>query len=547
MNNIFNTYESDLRNSFDSLFENFDKNKPLYGRSTFLNEHYIEGMQKCYPLFCTKKGFYLQNDQIIANVGKNVFNKSLHVAKLLLTSWNRFFYMYRDENGNSYLIYTKKGFDKLFQFWIENPSHNDVNDIKDDYIGAISIFRNQSFSNSSSFITIFLRSSPVPKSKAWVCLFDDDKYIYDIPNVNAVYKNVFIRALIFDLIKKLRYNISEVCNMSTFDWERWSKAKFSEQETDYYLQNSRKLSDALYYLDHDIYISQTFTNYLKNNYESFINDQKDICSYLWPKEFSYTKDENNIIHHNYAFAKILSLYNGITKRYLGIAGAFGMSTDYYEHNDTFIKTMENAGNALISDLKYFNSIKKDNELVFCTTLLFLNIMYKPQTTPNKYGIKEISATLLFYILYEAYNRDYEDKYIINIFITIVLIGNEFLFKKLLNAVRSESVSIELGRSITPWSWKNESIDYCYKEIVYEYAKEFQNCLSKLSFKEDIIGTSLTSEVNQKVRYLISNLEYDGNHTFIGTEKLRKSYIEKIYFKIDLYFSGELKKFGYIFM
>ena len=428
--NIFGEYIAEGPNSFDANLEEFNHNEPLYPHHVMVNSNARSVVNDCL-IFGSENGFFLKKDCIICNVPEAFTKSSEYVTtKLRFYNWNRYYYSYKDadKRGVEYIVYTKLGFEKLRKYVYEATDVAGEEVFDESVIGAMTIVC-KSFSSKVSDGCTYTIS---PEKKIDFSLLGDwEGYL----ERNA-----------------------ETLGMGILSSEK-AKNKHLYDDVVYELRTNKEESDR-------------FEQYIKDNYDSFSDDLKDICKYLFPKTYKYTPMSKEL-SCRYRDDKLIAYSNimmNIFKR--GVTDEIAPFTYTEEDANNFHKLFDSVINDILGNKNKLSWLDDDGfvAMEYITGLLLANSDLHHNNIQVKAGV----AFWTFYLLYRNMQLLPEsDKYLFRFLIVHIIGTNGSVFANLIDKIKSTPVVV--GKSLfgtKTASWSKIDPDVCVGEILSYFSDSF---------------------------------------------------------------------------
>ena len=408
MKNIFNDYIKGCPNSFDANFEEFDHNEPLFPHHVLFNSK-IQLIVKDCLIFGSKQGFFLKNDRIICNVPEASSSSSEYVTvKLKFMDWNRYYYTYKDATRREYdyIVYTKLGFEKLRKYVYEVTRVAGEEVFDENVIGAITIFRRSySGKDNNSCSTILLSKKVLPNKKA--LNIEEPSWAPDtltFSNLKNLLTRGFTLALIHDLMKQTNYSISpdkKIDYSQLGDMEGYIERNVDQMGMDV-LSTDKARANSLY---RDVFYtirtkkeeSERFEQSIKDNYEDFSDDLKDVCKYLFPKAYKYTPMSKEL-SCRYRDDKMIAYANRMMQIFKrGVSDKMTPFTYTEEDANEFNKLFDSLINDVLGNKNKLSWLDNDGMLAmeYITGLLLAN----SDLHHENILVKAAVAIWTFYLLY----------------------------------------------------------------------------------------------------------------------------------------------------
>ncbi len=490
MKNIFNDYIKGCPNSFDASFEEFDHNKPLFPHHVLVNSKTQLLVNDCL-VFGSKQGFFLKNDRIICNVPEASSSSNEYVTvKLKFMNWNRYYYTYKDaiRREYDYIVYTKLGFEKLRRYVYEvKVAGEEVFD--ESVIGAMTIFcRSYTSKEKNSCSTILLSKRLLPNKRA--LNIEEPLWAPDTLTFSNL-KNLLTRgltlALTYDLMKQRNYSISpdkkidysQLGDMEGYIERNADKMGMALLSTDKAKAHSL-FDDVFYTIRTKKEESERFEQFIKDNYEGFSDDLKDICKYLFPKAYKYTPISEEL-SCRYRDDKMIAYTNRMMQIFKrGVSDKMPPFTYTKEDANELNKMFYSLINDVLGNKDKLSWLDNDGMLAmeYITGLLLAN----SDLHHENIHVKAAVAVWAFYLLYRnMQNCQENDKTLYQLLICHIIGTNENTFANLIEKIKEKPIVI--GKSIVGLnssSWAQIDSDYCVGEIFCHFSNSFELDEKKLS-------------------------------------------------------------------
>jgi len=484
MKNIFNNYIKGCPNSFDANFEDFDHNEPLFPHHVLVNSKTQLLVNDCL-VFGSEQGFFLKNDRIICNVPEASSSSSEYVtAKLKFMNWNRYYYTYKDATRREYdyIIYTKLGFEKLRKYVYEVTKDAGEEVFDESVIGAMTICCcSYSGKENNSCSTILLSKKLIPNKSA--LNIEEPSWAPDtlsFSNLKNLLTRGFTLALIHDLMKQRNYSISPekkidyslLGDLHGYFERNTDKMGWDVLRTDKARAHSL-YDDVFYSIRTKKEESERFEQFIKDGYEGFSDDLKDICKYLFPKAYKYTPMSKEL-SCRYRDDKMIAYANKMMQIFKrGVSDKMTPFTYTEEDANEFNKLFDSLINDILRNKDKLSWLDNDGMLAmeYITGLLLANSDLHHENIQVKAAI----AVWAFYLLYRnLQNCQDNDKSLFQLLICHIIGTNGNTFANLIDKIKDKPVVI--GKSI--WgakysSWSQLDSDYCVGEILSHFSNSFE--------------------------------------------------------------------------
>ncbi len=535
MKNIFNDYIKGCPNSFDANFEDFDHNEPLFPHHVLVNSKTHLLVKDCV-VFGSEHGFFLKNDRIICNVPEATSSSSEYVtAKLKLMDWNRYYYTYKDATRREYdyIVYTKLGFEKLRRYVYEATRVAGEEVFDKSVIGAMTIFcRSYSGKTNNSCSTILLSKNAIPDKKA--LNIEEPSWAPDtltFSNLKYLLTRGFTLALIHDLMKQKNYSVSpdkkidfsQLGDMEGYIEKNADKMGMALLNTDK-ARNHSLYDDVFYTIRTKKEESERFEQFIKDNYEEFSDDLKDICKYLFPKVYKYTPMSKEL-SCRYRDDKMIAYANRMIQIFKrGVSDKMTPFTYTEEDANEFNKLFDSLINDVLRNKNKLSWLDNDGMLAmeYITGLLLSN----SDLHHENIQVKAAVAIWTFYLLFRnMQNCHDEDKPLFQLLICHIIGTNANTFAKLLDKIKDKPVVIEKSILGCYWtsSWSQLDSDYCVGEIISYFSNSFELDEKNLSYiQRQYLGHGCHSNAYYFTQYkeLVTSTNMHKSQT---TETQRKEY------------------------
>ena len=481
---IFNDYIKGCPNSFDANFEEFDHNEPLFPHHVLINPKTQLLVNHCL-VFGSKQGFFLKNDRIICNVPEASTSSSDYVTvKLKLMNWNRYYYSYKDAKRREYdyIVYTKLGFEKLRRYVYEVTRVAGEEVFDENVIGAMTIFcRSYSGKEDNSCSTILLAKKRLPNKKA--LNIEEPSWAPDtltFSNLKNLLTRGFTLALIHDFMKQRNYSISpdkkidysQLGDMEGFIERNADKMGMGVLSTDKARAHSL-YDDVFYTIRTKKEESERFEQFIKDNYEDFSDELKDICKYLFPKAYKYTPMSKEL-SCRYRDDKMIAYANRMMQIFKrGVTDKMTPFTYTEEDANEFNKLFDSLINDVLGNKNKLSWLDNDGMVAmeYITGLLLAN----SDLHHENIQVKAAVAVWTFYLLYRnMQNSQDKDKPLYQLLICHIIGTNGNTFAKLIDKIKDKPVIT--GKTVfgtKSSSWSQLDSDYCVGEILSHFSNSFE--------------------------------------------------------------------------
>lgn len=537
--NIFGEYIAEGPNSFDANLEEFNHNEPLYPHHVMVNSNARNVVHDCL-IFGSKNGFFLKNDCIICNVPEAFTESREYVTtKLRFFNWNRYYYSYKDadDKGVDYIVYTKLGFDKLRRYVYEATVEAGEEVFDESVIGAMTIVYKSLFNkNADGCTTILLSKKVLPGNMA--VNIEEPSWSPDtlsFNNLNNLLTRAFTLSLIHDFLKQTGYTISpeKTIDFSLLGgWLGYLKRNKELLGDDVFFSDKAKnmhlYDNVVFNLRTKKEESDRFEQYIKDNYDSFSDDLKDICKYLFPKTYKYTSMSKDLACR-FRDDKIIAYSNimmNIFKR--GVTDKIAPFTFNEEDANKYHKLFDSIINDILRNKNKLSWLDDDGfvSMEYITGLLLANSDLHHYDIQVKTGV----AFWTFYLLYRNMQLLPEcDKQLFR-FLLVHLIGtNGSVFANLIDKIKETPVIIGKSRFDTKTaSWSKMDPDVCVGELISYFSDSFimdEKTLTDLQRKYLGRGCRSNSEYIVQYKELVEASEYHNDATMVI---LRKEYADMLF-------------------
>lgn len=482
---IFNDYIKGCPNSFDANLDEFNHNEPLYPHHVLVNSK-TQLLINDSLIFGSAQGFFLKNDRIICNVpeASSSSREDYVTSKMKFINWNRYYYTYKDvtKRGFGYIVYTKLGFDKLRKYVYEATGVAGEEVFNESVVGAMTIFYSSFLGKANNACTtILLSKKRLPNKRA--LNIEEPSWSPDtltISNLKNLLTRGFTLALIHDLMKQTDYYISPekkidyslLGDMSGYIERNTDKMGMGVLSTDKAKTNSL-YEDVFYSIRTKKEESERFEQYIKDNYESFSDELKDICKYLYPKNYKYTpmskkmtcrfRDDKMIAYTN--------IMMQIFKR--GVTDKMTPFTYTEEDANEFHKLFDSLINDVLGNKNKLSWL--DNEGIVAMDYISGLLLANSDLHQENIQVKAAVAVWTFYLLYRNTQICHEsDKPLFNLLLCHIIGTNGETFAKLI--VKIKATPVVVGKSLfgtKSSSWSNLDSDCCVGEIIGYFCNMFE--------------------------------------------------------------------------
>lgn len=537
--NIFGEYIAEGPNSFDANLEQFNHNEPLYPHHVMVNSNARSVVNDCL-IFGSENGFFLKKDCIICNVPEAFTKSNEYVtAKLRFYNWNRYYYSYKDadKRGVDYIVYTKLGFEKLRKYVYEATDVAGEEVFDESVIGAMTIvYKSISSKVSDGCTTILLSKKVLPGNKARN--IEEPSWAPDalsFASLKYLRTRAFTLSLIHDFLKQTSYSLSpdKKIDFSLLgDWEG-----YIERNTDTLgigvlstdkAKNHSLYDDFMYTLRTKKEESSKFEQYIKDNYDGFSSDLKDICAYLYPKTYKYTPMSKEL-SCRYRDDKLIAYSNimmNIFKR--GVTDKIAPFTYTEEDANNFHMLFDSVINDILGNKNKLSWLDDDGfvAMEYITGLLLANSDLHHNNIQVKAGV----AFWTFYLLYRNMLLLPESEKQLFRFLIVHIIGtNGSVFANLIDKIKSNPVVV--GKTLfgtKTASWSKMDSDVCVGEILSYFSDSFiidEKTLTGL--QREYLGYGCHSRANYIVQYK-ELVDASESHNDAAMDILRKEYADMLF-------------------
>lgn len=297
----------------------------------------------------------------------------------------------------------------------------------------------------------------------------------------------FTLALIHDIIKQTNYsilpekkiNFSQLGNIEGYIEKNADKMGFEVLNTE--KAKAHSLYDNMFHqIRTDKEQSERFENFIKDNYDTFSNDLKDICKYLFPNIYKYTSMSKELACR-YRDDKVIAYTNimmQIHKR--GVTDIIPPFTYTEKDANEFHKLFDSVINDILGNKNKLSWLDNDGNIAmeYITGLLLAN----SDLHHENIQVKAAVAIWTFYLLYRNLkNCPKDDKLLFKFLLSYIIGTNGNTFAKLIDKIKDNPIVIKenvLGTKTSSWS----QIDSYYgvSEILYYFSDSFELDENKLS-------------------------------------------------------------------
>lgn len=189
------------------VIKEFDSYENLFPYIAYVSEDFRPIFDST-PIFGSDKGFKIKDGYIYSNVEAGLLQYDDYYNLCELKGYNLFYDRYVPSNilGTQYLIYSKRGFEILRDYFFNTSDHASREILNDNVVGAITVLENPAFENTINTMTIFVTTSPIEGEKA--INIDRQSEVYSgnpIKVLSSPKMKTFALAGIFYLCKKYNY------------------------------------------------------------------------------------------------------------------------------------------------------------------------------------------------------------------------------------------------------------------------------------------------------------------------------------------------------
>lgn len=480
-------------NSFDNLLTGNKSDLRLYGSAVIGTKDAWSTFDCCLLLNITEEGnegVFLKNDAVITNPNQNWTLDSLDNRQLILQSTNRFFSVYLEQEGQyslniEYIFYSKSSVEGLLSFLGEIYYKNMID--PSIVVGAVTLYNKNILNNKEEAMTVLLTTMPLTSMYDYETGTLSNLYIEQLCNDgvdNSFTQNLRTRVMTMSLVNNLLKNRQKE---KMFVFEDKSYAALLEE-------------------------------YIKDNYNLFSEEEKDICVLIQPDVYNYTNPQ--FFGKVVADAFIISMFNLVREM-----GSNGLA--YLEQsNQRQIKLIENTRDRLLNNPKFVFTETPTKSFLYAIVIYSINKMYQ-----NSSNIAPITAYWSYYSLCRLRRTCSKDLLpFFNTILSYVLWTNINHFKELFSELKNTTLVIntsEMPKMSSSWKSINEQT--CVYELIYHFYKgENENLLTEeegyILGHPDRIGFSFNSICDYLGRTV--------KHTFLGITIEREFYSDLLYSYIE---------------
>lgn len=502
-----NDYIKSGMNSFDYMLRDFDNSQKVFAYPVLVSKDFSRVMSRCRFSQFMKEGVYLSND--IIQPEKNSPRYLKHT--LQCSDYNRYYtsYSVQEELRIYYRFYSKEASHLLFGLFNEftYPIPFDANKIVNEYEKGNMPDMESLYSKCKQkqiteediigYVCCEIRDlDEKMESILYMLTYDpiDSKGYTKFDLYDSKYHKVYIKS------KYLKSRCSKVITWAFI----------------YYLQKKAKIEGSELAIN-DFEKSEHLMNYIATNYESFSDNEKDMCAYIVPDKYKLTVRDR--IHQEWLRTYVVNLGTLVRTHGLVIAATI----PYFE--ESVPKQVDRVIEVIDKRKKYFLSPEIDYKVDAAIVLIIINLV-------TQGSLKNIIGLWAFYHLINI--REQDSSPLILEMIILVYKNNQKLFMNLINRIK-EKAFIEY-KEVKGWfrtktvkeiiTWSSYDDMYCYFELFCEYSnngKGYQLNDSETNFFCQRIISEL--DLSCIDRYFKQNVAV--NHTSKDIEKQRK------FFKTEL--------------
>lgn len=509
-------YLNSERNSFDSLLHEFDNSQPLYPCLVLITREASFALHSSPMFWDMDKGFYLKEDKIIPNI--DLRGSDNLIPQLYLKSSSRYYNIYEEDKhvGLTYTFYSKAACHKIYQFFDEDgegthgivpfsykqmPSFfEDPNNLPDwltdsmieeeDVVGMVVV--EGAISSKREGVFALLLKGPCKNEHPHIFdiyeVFDFQKVYMESSYLKSYKTKVLAWAFVHDLKKLSDFGDKGIMN--------------DEENT------------------------RAFEEFIKANYDSFTNEQKDECVLLYPNTYKKYTPSNEICQR-LVIDTVMSL--AATIRRWGIGGTYAVAA--ISGDETISRLMVTTIKKIDNNKKLTLTLPTEYHFPLILSLIFMNIMYG-----NNISVKAPIGFWLYYMLFGYRDRCSEEELpFINTLLVFTLRNNTNSFSKLINVVKQTTFNTEVvtkgffgtkTRTVQS-TWTNRDDMTCIYELIFYFTGNGESQWQKLSVQEQQFWSKrLDNEIEYEA--ILQHLQGDCRHTVMGMDKQREFYAKHLY-------------------
>lgn len=512
-------YLKQQTNSFDSLLNEFDHEKPLYPYMILITRDNDSLVNDSPMLWYWEKnnGFFLKQDRIIPNfeVSESV------IPQLYIKSATRYYNVYETEHNSrlTYTFYTKEACHKIFSFFdeegedthgiepfvykpsvLEDPNNppdwmKEKMITEEDIVGMITIqVAPISSGAKTQAVFILLMKRPIADQRPHIFdIYDDfdfQKIFLKSKYLNTYSTKILVWSFIHDLKKKS--DIEELQIMND--------------------ENNTKL----------------FEDYIRSHYDSFTEEKKNECVIVMPDVYDkYIPSQR--IYQRLLSDTIMNLATIIKKD--GIGGMYAIASIVTDEN--VCNLMMTVAKKMLNNKSLIITLQQEYWFPFITVLSFLNIMYN-----HNPKLKIPTGFWLYYYLYKYRTQcDQEDIPMIDTITAFTLMNNGSSFMKLIEANKKSELTAKFtnkrtGKEVSMvCSWVTVSNEWALYELIYYFSNGCNGYWDGLTSRQkDLWPKRWNDEIGYKE--ILDYVEKTVHHGFMGIEYEREFYAKKLYEAIE---------------
>lgn len=502
-------------NSFDSLLNEFDHDKPLFPYMVLITRENNLVINSS-PIFWDMEkgnGFFLKRDRIVPY--ENV-QDSL-IPQLYLKASTRYYNIYEENqhSGITYTFYSKDACHKIYNFFdedgegthgihpfsfkqmiqllglVENSDktrkwimENII--VEEDIVGMMTI-QATPLSSSAKTQAVFILLMKKPYK-------DQSPHVFDIYEVFD-YQKVFLQS------KYLKSYSTKILV--------WSFVHDLKKDSE--LEEIQIMNDENY--------TKLFEEYIRNHYDYFSEEKRNECVMVLPDFFDkYIPSE--CVYQRMLTDNIMSLASIIKK--WGVGGTYAISSIVGDKK--VCNLMMTVAKKLFNNKSLIRSIPQDYWFPFITVLSYMNVMYN-----NNPKVKIPTGFWLYYYLYRYRKHcQPEDIPIVNTITAFTLMNNSSSFMSLVNAIKMSRCKTRVCEG----SWSTISDKTALYELVFYFSNGGKGYWDELTPQEQQLWPKRWDD---EISYneILDYFKGDGHHTFMGVEDERKYYANKVFEAIEL--------------
>lgn len=279
------------------LFSSYSK---LYPYIVYAGGDFKSIFSSC-PIFKSEAGFKIKDGAISANMDYEYIMPDNCYNKCILKGYNQFYDRYETDNmaGVEYLIYTQKGFEILRDYFYDTSHFANKTIFDTSITGAITIV--DYFLEKTKSITLFFSTKPILAKRAEnidfiASTFDN----HPIKTLHYQRTSVFALAAIHYILKKFQYQSSKG-NYINYDLLGGWEDSMMNTNSPELSSNSVSLERSLKSKSLGAYISLLsdlryekeefikFENFIDEQFDLMTTEDKDICTFIFPKYKKFKK------------------------------------------------------------------------------------------------------------------------------------------------------------------------------------------------------------------------------------------------------------------